>query len=207
VKIIYKSGKKLIDEYFSGNSNCDFGGEAIRESFRRLKENQTKTNAETLCDAFQDSQRIIRLFLEENQFKSFLQSSFLRENYHRENQLPAIAEDKIATHRVSNNYTQMSTVLMPVLIQLMPPPTHSSTLTAESLSRTQSDRAAQSGPDVYYNPTKVYYAPYGSHNNSEYASQSSDTCTSDARSYTTDTTDTLSEDPRAQKRRQKVSEI
>merc|ERR1711990_812431 len=83
----------------------------------------------------------------------------------------------------------------------MPPPTHSSTLTAESLSRTQSDRAAQSG-DVYYNPTKVYYAPYGSHNNSEYASQSSDTCTSDALSFTTDTTDTL-DDPRSRKRREK----
>ena len=202
MKIIFKYGKKLIDEYFSGNSNCDFGGEAIRESFRRLRESQTKINAEALCMAFQDSQKTIRQYLEENQFKLFLQSQFLRENYHRENQLPAIDEDQIATHRVCEYQFCVFTYNY-LYFQLMPPPTHSSTLTAESLSRTQSDRAAQSG-DVYYNPTKVYYAPYGSHNNSEYASQSSDTCTSDARSYTTDTTDTLSEDTRAQKRRQKV---
>ena len=72
---------------------------------------------------------------------------------------------------------------------MMPPPT----LTADLLKKSERTRAKQS--DIYYNPNKVYYAPYGSHNNSEYASQSSDTgCTSDAASFTTETTD--NEDPR-----------
>ena len=91
--------------------------------------------------------------------------------------------------------------------QMMPPPSsnpQASGLTADLLRKSERSRAKSS--DVYYNPNKVYYAPYGSHNNSEYASQSSDTgCTSDAASFTTETTD--NEDPRRFKRRNKVKQI
>ena len=81
---------------------------------------------------------------------------------------------------------------------MMPPPS----LTADMLKKSERSRAKQS-ENAYYNPSKTYYAPYGSHNNSEYASQSSDTgCTSDAASFTTETTD--NEDPRHFKRRNKV---
>ena len=76
----------------------------------------------------------------------------------------------------------------------MPPPP----LTADNLRNSQKQRLAES--HVLYNPSRAYYAPFGSHNNSEYASQSSD-----ALSFTTDTTDTLSNDPRKERRRQKVS--
>lgn len=83
----------------------------------------------------------------------------------------------------------------------MPPPS-TSALTADNLKSSQSARL-HSSASKYYDSSRIYYAPYGSHNNSEYASQSSDTCTSDALSFTTDTTDTL-DDPRSRKRREKV---
>ena len=92
---------KKLRFFNSGSDNCDVGGDAIREAFRQLRVNQNVHNAEALCNAFSLSQKTIRQYLEENQFKAFLNSNFFHENYHRESQLPAIAEDTIAVHRVS----------------------------------------------------------------------------------------------------------
>jgi len=178
IKNIYKIGRRLIREYFgdglsSTTEESSIGAEVVREAFRRLESSRNKTNADGLKKAFEQSQNCIRSHLELNQYKTFLESQFYKSGSH----LPPIDEDKI-----------------------MPPPS-TSALTADNLKSSQSARL-HSSASKYYDSSRIYYAPYGSHNNSEYASQSSDTCTSDALSFTTDTTDTL-DDPRSRKRREK----
>lgn len=162
--------------------------EVVREAFRRLESSRNKTNADGLKKAFEQSQNCIRSHLELNQYKTFLESKFYKSGSH----LPPIDEDKVR----STFYLRRLTVF-----QIMPPPS-TSALTADNLKLSQSARL-HSSASKYYDSSRIYYAPYGSHNNSEYASQSSDTCTSDALSFTTDTTDTL-DDPRSRKRREKV---
>ena len=164
--------------------------EVVREAFRRLESSRNKTSADGLKKAFEQSQNCIRSHLELNQYKSFLESQFYSMGKH----LPPIDEDKVS-------FFHQALPIYSTFFQIMPPPS-TSALTADNLKSSQSARL-HSSASKYYDSSRIYYAPYGSHNNSEYASQSSDTCTSDALSFTTDTTDTL-DDPRSRKRREKV---
>lgn len=186
VKNIFKIGRRLIREYF-GDGHCSIteessiGAEIVREAFKRLETSRNKANADGLKKAFEQSQNCIRSHLEVNQYKSFIQSQFYKEQY-QVGYLPCIDENKI-----------------------MPPPS-TGILTADNIKNSQNSRLHNSS-NTYYDSSRIYFAPYGSHNNSEYASQSSDTCPSDAHSFTTDTTDTLDDALRRRRREKKQRRI
>ena len=79
----------MIDTYFA-EASAEYGSDLIRAAFQSLDKSRTKINADSLRQAFESSQREVRLQLEEKHYPAFIDSENYRHGY-----LPSIDEHKV----------------------------------------------------------------------------------------------------------------
>ena len=96
----------MIDTYFT-EANADYGSDSIRTAFQSLDKSRTKINADSLRQAFESSQREVRLQLEEKHYPAFIDSENYRHGY-----LLSIDEHKVGV-LVLLEYSNIKEVVSP----------------------------------------------------------------------------------------------